>query len=84
MLPKQLWQKNMIYFIEKMYRLDRPIRSLVIKRKFIANAKNSRIRARDLYRKGKKLTGSDNRVAWRRTFLGPLYIVKVDWQMPYF
>ena len=67
-----------------MYRLNRPIRSLAIKRKFIANAKNSRIRARDLYGEVKKLAGSDNRVAGRRTFLGPLYIVKVDWQMPYF
>ena len=32
----------------------------------------------------KKPTGSDNRVAWQRTFLGPLNVFKVDWRVPYF
>ena len=67
-----------------MQRLNRRTRSLVIKRKFIAKTKKSRIRARDLCRKDKKLTGSHNRVAWRITSLGPFYSVKDGWQMPYF
>ena len=53
MLPKQLLKK-MVYFIEKMQRLNRPTRSLIVKRKFIAKARDSRLRARGLYGEVKK------------------------------
>ncbi len=78
MLPKQLHQKNMIYFIEKLQRLNRRTRSLVIKRKLILTAKHSRIMAMGLYCNVENPTGSDNIVALQRTFLGRLNSVGIE------
>jgi len=68
----------MIYFIEKLSRLNRRTRPLIIKRKLIIRAKHSRIMARDLYRNVDKPTGSDNIVALQRTFLGRLNSVGIE------
>lgn len=78
MLPDQLQHKNMVYFIEKLPRLNRRTRSLAIKRKLILKAKHSRMMAKGLYRNVDNPTGSDNIVALQRTFLGRLNSVGIE------
>ena len=68
----------MIYFMEKLQRLNHRRGSRPIKSKLIAKARLSGMMASDLYRNVAGQTGWGNIIALQRIILGSLNVIVVD------